>query len=85
MFALKAIISEDPGDVLIFKNYKKYNNQYLKETKKSAYDDYILKAENKSKSCWNIINFENIKIKAICPKFDLNPNSFNDFFFKYCR
>lgn len=73
-------VSKNPNDISIYNILKKEYRLHLNNTKKNAYDNYISSSSNKSKSSWQIINYERNKNPKNNLATDLTCNKFNDFF-----
>lgn len=73
-------VQKDSNKWSLYKTLKKDYDKSIRESKKMAYDSFLLKSNNKIKDSWKIVNFEcNRKINLKMSK-SISPNDFNSFF-----
>lgn len=60
LMALKTVCNagQSAADWHLFKSYRNAYRRRILETKKAAYNTFIMSSENRQKSCWKIINHE---------------------------
>lgn len=83
--AIKSVFNatQNTSDWNTYVSYRSLYRKRISETKKSAYNNFILSSQNKQKSCWKIVNGNRVskktdKIKSA----GISVNEFNSYFSK---